>query len=1005
MTFYPSKKLHDVFFLITIIFCLDGIPKCQTVYPENPEMYNRLEQELRNRECCMKRMRCCRATQTSPTVEMRAVMTRCPNIPSDNSILTRNMKEPVSGRNEHIKYFQGFETDELLLSSQILKCNRKVIITMRLKNEGILTNKSQYIVVDHVYDPKSKSKTRLLNPYVIKLNQERMRQIYPMSSSHVVNAEATEQVINKRKHGYKGCDVTSKHPTCGVITYRGRIVPYSKGFCCSCDRQKNEMWQKGTGGKTATPLIVYSDPAYLLDGVECPRHMKGWETSSSFTKHPFKIHKNRQNCTKAQHNVQKQSPQGSVISERFAPIKMNRKYDRSVWNNNKEIFSTTDRDELSTFLPDQEIEDVVMNALRPDGGMSDDEDLDDKIKNLEAFLENYRKRENREKRQTAGGIQVRGGQDCGDRFVPPFANPESYHDSTHCLKFSDLWYTVYELGEPGVEHKIRIQVFEKEEDVEGKTEWHDLTQGIPIYLGSHKLNNIQNFHNVVAADYNVMDNFEPNPKYFSLNYKMVRLLVPEGVRKKDAKKHPEVANGPGEYLIVHPSQISISGDRCNVAGVGFEAFFKQPNRCSVPKGSCLANQPRHLWLHDHEAEKRGKKGCFFLKHYADIYKDTIRNQSGELSLSLGYMGNHYSSVELEVRADFNTVINRRTSAVITEVYVECTNPKKTIITIKVTNTGLTSNNFQVKLGDCPLNLPSELNKIQSKLVLIPPQKQHIFYLNVHYNIPTERFHCSVEVLNSRKELLALRRIRIQKNDRCLCTWHCLCACMGSPEGLACIPMSVSHYHAAGFLGSLPIDSYVVEYTVLDDVLSMIFYLSAFLMLTMLILGISKALIGSFCSTEIGIWGFDALMEPKQICCYYERTLKGRTVVYDEDGWPVHPETGRKVRNVPAPSEFCINVLFFFLYPSAIIFLLLKRLCWPYYTFDNSMRSSRRSFDIGRSKSGTAECGGLRNTCQNQNNVPRTNTDTEVCLAMISEFNKINVKKRNLPNKTSLSSSS
>lgn len=59
-------------------------------------------------------------------------------------------------------------------------------------------------------------------------------------------------------------------------------------------------------------------------------------------------------------------------------------------------------------------------------------------------------------------------------------------------------------------------------------------------------------------------------------------------------------------------------------------------------------------------------------------------------------------------------------------------------------------------------------------------------------------------MNDKRELVATRRIRVQRHDRCLCQWHCLCACIGSLHGLACVPMSAEHYHAAGFQGSLPV---------------------------------------------------------------------------------------------------------------------------------------------------------------------------------------------------------
>lgn len=37
-----------------------------------------------------------------------------------------------------------------------------------------------------------------------------------------------------------------------------------------------------------------------------------------------------------------------------------------------------------------------------------------------------------------------------DTYTPPHSDPISYHDSAHCLRFSDQWFTVYDLELPKV---------------------------------------------------------------------------------------------------------------------------------------------------------------------------------------------------------------------------------------------------------------------------------------------------------------------------------------------------------------------------------------------------------------------------------------------------------------------------------------------------------------------------------------------------------------------------
>ncbi|XP_011881919.1 PREDICTED: uncharacterized protein LOC105569800 [Vollenhovia emeryi] len=75
-----------------------------------------------------------------------------------------------------------------------------------------------------------------------------------------------------------------------------------------------------------------------------------------------------------------------------------------------------------------------------------------------------------------GTAQIRGGQDCTDRRHPPNIDAAKYLESAHCLRFSDLWYSVYQLEDPIVEHVVYLQVYEKRALANGSTYWEDLTR-------------------------------------------------------------------------------------------------------------------------------------------------------------------------------------------------------------------------------------------------------------------------------------------------------------------------------------------------------------------------------------------------------------------------------------------------------------------------------------------------------------------------------------------------
>lgn len=79
--------------------------------------------------------------------------------------------------------------------------------------------------------------------------------------------------------------------------------------------------------------------------------------------------------------------------------------------------------------------------------------------------------------------QIRGGQNCEDTKSPSYINePSRYHESTHCLQFSDLWsgtilynlmafninlcfvtfrYDVNRLESATYHHSVTISIYEK----------------------------------------------------------------------------------------------------------------------------------------------------------------------------------------------------------------------------------------------------------------------------------------------------------------------------------------------------------------------------------------------------------------------------------------------------------------------------------------------------------------------------------------------------------------
>ncbi|XP_069672028.1 uncharacterized protein [Periplaneta americana] len=517
--------------------------------------------------------------------------------------------------------------------------------------------------------------------------------------------------------------------------------------------------------------------------------------------------------------------------------------------------------------------------------------------------------------------QRRGGQNCEDKSTPPYADANTYHDSAHCLRFSELWYSVYNLEKPVVVHNVYLQLFEKQNLPDGTTNWEDLTQGSLVRIGKFCREVIDKFPRVSFVFSPYEDESNEN---FNLDYKTMKLMTPQPVPRDKEDMFPQVQGGPNEFLVVTDDLISTSGNECDKAGVGYEAFVKQPDRCNKKRGTCLQNQPITLWRRDIVARMERKKGKHFLENYGTIPRDPIKInlETKEEYLGLEYYDMYTSTIDIEINADLNAIIDAGSSGRITEVHVDATRPFRSLITVIVTNTGLASSSYKVRLRDFPSQAPPAWLEEKSRLIRIPPQHVQEFLLQLDGPLPAEQIHCSVELVNWKEQLVATRRIRLRQKERCLCVWHCLCACIGAGVGndLRCEPMSAEHYNAAGFQGSLPTTTTTTTY-IADNIFLSVLCFMIILFLILILLGVAKGILGLCSCPAVGMWGLDMFVEQaRRIPHYYEKELCDRSVIYDCAGYPVHPDTKlRTVRTISRFAEFCINTTFFLSYPCMLCF--------------------------------------------------------------------------------------
>lgn len=157
------------------------------------------------------------STSPKSKIKIRAILKSC-----------RNLEE----------YLQEKE-DQTNAEAKDVKCLKRMTSLIDLSDLEKDNFEHQTIVINQVFDPETGERQVLLNPYVILIKQSPILQRYTLNYENEVNAKAREQVINKRTIGYKGCNYNPKHSTCGAVVEGGKVVPYSHGFCCSCDEKVN----------------------------------------------------------------------------------------------------------------------------------------------------------------------------------------------------------------------------------------------------------------------------------------------------------------------------------------------------------------------------------------------------------------------------------------------------------------------------------------------------------------------------------------------------------------------------------------------------------------------------------------------------------------------------------------------------------------------------------------------------------------------------------------------
>ncbi|XP_059049428.1 uncharacterized protein LOC131844532 [Achroia grisella] len=818
-------------------------------------------------------------------IEVRAVFINC------------RLDESQGDTGDGVKRFQ---LEQLFKYNVLSDCEKKLALTVKLssdpsQNFGI---DDEYIPIEHVFDGSNKKRVRLLNPYVLRLRREKPLQAYKIRrldtvSGIIINSDK-ENAKNKSAYHTSTSLSLSRQNT---LQIRHRVRRNNNSLIT--DKQSESMGLD-------CQLRIRSNSVELED----------WQFYSTASAIDIlqKIHKDVN-----AHEVGDKSATLKRDKRQEHNILVEHSEDDSSWGSDidsyKSIISEKDYKFNNSSVPytnryfenkrNAVGENYLSELYSSDLPMSQ-EYVTNKIY-LDSNLKMTRPASNNLKfHEIEGSTQ-------SDR-VTIIEKCANYNN----LKANEKEFALFEIDNPDLWNTIHVQLLEKRSTPEGKTVWNDITKGEPVSIGSLS-SQWTNKH--MHVQYRLAK-WIPREDFSLPSTSSLRLFVP-------------LSDNDREYIII-PMEDVLSSDED-------EHFSINP----------YENMSDFAISNTQNKKRKRRVLVHVSRQLLNVTKDSVNilDKTSELYLTLPYRKPHQAQIDLEAKADENQLILVGCSGRITTVVADSSRLTRTILTIQATNTGLAAARFRVKTRNCDPDLENLLKDVDRDrdgyneyYVVLAPMYTKQFRLELPIDIPVDVTHCSVALMNDDEETVAIRDVTIKKGDRCFCVWYCDCVCMSEDPRLLCREMSDSKRVAAGILAS--IKSRQVRSVCYPDVVYLnLCVITVGVLIALWFLGFLKASVG-LVFRSVGAWGLDRLLlMPRKLEHYYENSLRDRPVVYDEQGWPVHPDTKlRTVRLINKWVEFILNMIIFIVAPCLIVWDTLKHIASQWHKLQKNTGSKSQNMN-------------------------------------------------------------
>nr|XP_034824163.1 uncharacterized protein LOC117981997 [Maniola hyperantus] len=772
-----------------------------------------------------------------------------------------------------------FQREELFKHNALQDCKQKLAMTIKMSSEPDQASGDEYIPIEHVLGVNRK-RIRLLNPYVLRLRRKAPFQAYKLRRIDTVRGVIAKTFDKKSIR--IGTNESKRIQRDLQSGRRDEDWSASIGFGSLFKLDRDDRGRHSYSFKIR-------DPKQPLHTITAKAKVA---SRNNYFDHDYlypKINESSLSRRRKRHNIKDyEFNLGRWTPTEFSPQKLHQVYDKTIYKQPSHKINEEKSDAI--IYEDNE---PLLDAVHKSNDVNNDF-VKDLVNNVtkKINLNGYKGEE--VSRFVTSEIYRAKSNEMNNKL-----HKKNLEDGLQ-NKGAKKDFVIYEIGVPDLWYSAQVQLFEKLSTPEGKTLWNDLTKDESVSL------------NTANPEWSNQDvNFQYKPaeflarEEFMLPLTDLRLVVP---LKHD---HENGFKGKtGEFVIVPVDDVVVLDDPKEI---------NKRDENSSDFNTASPNEQRHR-----QVIVRTTRAL--MSGVTDSLK--IVTRGSDRYLKLPHPKPHYTQMDLEASADDNELILVGVLGRLTTIVSDTTRRIRSILTVQATNTGLAAARMRVLTRECSPELFDSSNEREETVadpVILPPKHTKTFRLTVPLQNSVESANCTIVLVNDDDDSVAVRDVRIKRDDRCYCVWHCDCVCLAEDPKLLCRDMTSAQLLAAGL--SPDQKTRHARSVCYPDVVTLnLFVTIVGVLLALLNLGIMKAFVGLICRC-VGSWGLQLLVQtPRKLDHYYECSLRNRRVVYDAEGWPVHPDTKeRTVRLVSKSMEFILNVIFFITLPCVMIWDSMKKL--------------------------------------------------------------------------------